>query len=397
MIEKRAIVAGHICLDITPDLSSVPEGQFQSLLQPGKMIQTGRFSLEAGGAVANSGLALHRLGVPTQLIAKIGDDLYGEALQEIIQQEGPGLGETLILDPGAPTSLTLILNPPGFDRSFLHFHGANDTFYASDLPRALLEGADLFHFGYPSLMRSIYRGSGGELVSILQRARRAGMTTSLDFSLPDPTSPAGRVDWVDLLENALPYTDIFLPSIEELTFLLKRERHQALCNASSEPFASKVPPSLLRELGAMVLDLGPKAVLIKLGTRGVYLRTGAAEVWARGGRGLQGLTSDWYAREIWAPAFKVSIQGTTGAGDAAVGGFLASILQGTDPETALMMAAASGACVVESPDRVRGLPDWNALLARVKKGWAVHPLELDKNEWEKDTTNALWYKKLFAA
>ena len=86
MIEKRAIVAGHICLDITPDLSSVPEGQFQSLLQPGKMIQTGRFSLEAGGAVANSGLALHRLGVSTQLIGKIGDDLYGKALLEILRQ-----------------------------------------------------------------------------------------------------------------------------------------------------------------------------------------------------------------------------------------------------------------------------------------------------------------------
>jgi sugar/nucleoside kinase (ribokinase family) len=393
MINKRAIVAGHICLDLTPDLSSIPEGQFQSLLQPGKMLQTGRFALDGGGAVANTGLALHRLGVPTHLIAKIGADRFGENLREILHQQHPQLGDGLIVDPGAPTSLTLILNPPGFDRSFLHFHGANDTFYASDLPRAVLEGADLFHFGYPSLMRSIYRGGGGELVSILQRARKAGLTTSLDFSLPDPTSPAGQVDWIDLLANVLPYTDLFLPSIEELTFQLKPERHKTLCNSSPEPFADKVPPNLVQDLGAEVLEHGLKAVLIKLGAHGVYLRTGKAEVWKKGGRGLQGISANWHAREIWAPAFQVNVQGTTGAGDAAAGGFLASILQGADPETALVISAAAGACAVESPDRARGLPDWKALLARVKKGWAVHSIDLDENEWRKDPANALWHKK----
>jgi len=393
MIEKRVIVAGHICLDITPDLSSVPEGQFQSLLQPGKMIRTGQFSLEGGGAVANTGLALHRLGVPTQLIAKIGEDLYGEALREVIQREGTELGETLVLDPSAPTSLTLILNPPGFDRSFLHFHGANDTFYASDLPRMVLESADLFHFGYPSLMRSIYRGGGGELVSILQRARKAGMTTSLDFSLPDPTSPAGRVDWGEVLDNVLPLTDLFLPSIAELTQLLRPDRYRALCEASAGSFVDAAPEGLVRELGEIVLDYGLKAVMIKCGTRGAYLRTGKPEVWVKGGRGLEGTAPEWFDRELWVPAFKANVQGTTGAGDAAVAGFLASVLQGASPETTLTMAAAAGACVVANADRMHGLPSWADLLAKVNKSWEMHPLDLDENEWEKDTTNALWHKK----
>lgn len=393
MIEKRVIVAGHICLDITPDLSKVPEGKFQSLLQPGRMVQTGGFSLNGGGAVSNTGLTMHKLGVPTWLIAKIGDDLYGEALQEILRKEGSGLGDGLIIDPSAPTSLTLILNPPKFDRSFLHFHGANDTFYASDLPRAVLEQADLFHFGYPSLMRSVFRGGGEELVSILQRARRAGLTTSLDFSLPDPTSPAGGVDWGDFLENVLPYTDIFLPSIEELTFLLMRERYEALCQSSPGSFVDCVPTSLVRELGGMVLAQGVKAVLIKLGARGVYLRTGNADAWQKTGRGLDGITPEWHEREMRMPAFKVKVLGTTGAGDAAVGGFLASVLQGADPKTALILAAAAGACAVESPERIRDMPAWEALLARVKKGWEVHPLDLGENEWRKDETYALWHKK----
>jgi len=215
----------------------------------------------------------------------------------------------------------------------------------------------------------------------------------LDFSLPDPTSPAGQVDWVDLLANVLPYTDIFLPSIAELAFLLNREQYEVQCRSTSGSFAEGIPTSLVRELAEMVLDHGVKAAMIKLGTRGVYLRTGKAQVWEKGGRGLLGITSEWYDRELWAPAFKVSVSGTTGAGDAAVGGFLASLLQGTEPETALVMAAAAGACAVESTDRVRGLPDWKALQARVEKGWAVHPLSLDEIKWQKDPNNDLWHRK----
>lgn len=393
MITKRAVVAGHICLDMTPDLSRVPEGQFQSLLQPGKMIQTGHFALAGGGAVSNTGLALHRLGVPTQLIGKIGEDRYGDTLREIFRQEDPRLAEELVLDPSTPTGLTLILNPPGFDRTFLHFHGANDTFYASDLRRKVLEGADLFHFGYPSLMRSIYRGDGGELVSILQRARRAGMTTSLDVSFPDPSSPAGRVDWVEILANALPYTDIFLPSIEELTFLMDRKRYQDISQSAPLSFVQQVPAGLVRELGARVISHGVKAVMIKLGTRGAYLLTGNADAWKKGGRGLDAVTVDWHDQELWAPAFRVEVHGTTGAGDAAVGGFLAGILQGTDPATALMLAAGAGACTVETPARISGLPAWDVLLERIQQGWPTHPLDLDQQDWRKDAAHAIWRKR----
>ncbi len=393
MIEKRAVVAGHICLDISPDLASVPEAQFQSLAQPGKMLQSGKFALEGGGAVSSTGLALHRLGVPTRLIGKIGDDLFGKKLQSVLQGEGPKLGEDLVVDPGTATSLNLIFNRPGFDRSFLHFHGPNDTFYASDLPRAVLEEADLFHFGYPPLMRSIYRGDGAELISIMQRARRAGMTTSLDFTLPDPSSPARKLDWVEVLANVLPHTDIFLPSIEELIFLLKPEQYEEICQLPLEAFFEHVPLSLIQELAQIVMDYGVKAVMIKLGTRGIYLRTGNPWVWSKGGRGLLGTTDDWHDRELWAPAFKVIAKGMSGAGDAAVGGFLAGILGGAGPETATIMASAAGACSAESPGGSRGLPNWEALLARVKNGWDVHPLALPDKEWRKDETNALWYKK----
>lgn len=370
MIVKKAIVAGHICLDVTPDLSAVPEGQFNALLQPGRTIHTGGIAVSTGGVVANTGVALYKLGVPVQLIGKIGDDLFGRTIHGLIENEAVHLADDLVVDPGNSTSFTIILNPPGFDRTFLHSPGANDTFYASDIPRAKLQEADLFHFGYPTLMRSIYRGDGGELVSILLRARREGLTTSLDFSLPDPTGPAGQLDWQLILANSLRYVDLFLPSVEELLFLLDRLKFDALCADPATPLVDAISKEMLSELSARVLAYGVKVVLIKLGHRGVYLRTAGAESWKKGGRGLEGVSDVWFDREIWEPAFKVEVRGTTGAGDAAVAGFLASILQGLDPETAVTMACAAGASSVERPDATSGLISWEALQARVEGGWA---------------------------
>jgi len=393
MLSKKVIAAGHICLDVTPDLSSVPEGQFNQLLQPGKMIQTGGVAVRPGGAVANTGLCLQKLGVAVEMIGKIGTDMFGKAIIEVLSQEAPHSVQNMVVDPGAPTGFAIVLNPQGFDRAFLHFHGANDAFYASDLPRDVLQSADLFQFGYPSLMRSIYRGDGGELVSILQRARRAGLTTSLDFSLPDLTSPAAKVDWPMILANSLPYADLFVPSVEELVFLLKRDTFDRLCADDEMPFVEAVTPELLHELSETVLSYGVSAVMIKIGHRGIYLRTGKSAAWKRGGRALEGLGGEWHEREMWKPAYDVKVQGTIGAGDAAIAGFISSILQDQGPEDALIMAAAAGACSVEAADAVSGLGTREDVLARISQGWAEDPLDLSAQGWRKDQANGIWHKQ----
>lgn len=386
------MVAGHICLDITPNLSAVPEGQFRELLQPGRTINAKGVTLSVGGAVSNTGLALHQLGVPVRLIGKIGDDLFGRTIQDIFGKAAPRLASDLVVDPGGSTSYTIILNPPGFDRTFIHSQGVNNTFYASDLPRAALQTADLFHFGYPSLMRSIYRSGGGELVMILQRARRAGLTTSLDFSLPDPTSPAGDVDWHDLLANALPYVDLFLPSAAELIFLLRRETFDRISQDPETSFVDAATPALMDGLSSIVLDYGVKVVMVKCGERGIVLRTAEAPVWEKGGRALQGLDSRWHNRELWAPAFRVDVQGTTGAGDAAIAGFLSTLLQGKAPEEALILGAAAGACCVERKDAASLLLPWEALVSRIKAGWETLPVDLGDGDWRKDAVYDLWQK-----
>ena len=105
------------------------------------------------------------------------------------------------------------------------------------------------------------------------------------------------------------------------------------------------------------------------------------------------LGENWHQRELWAPAFDVSVQGTTGAGDAAIAGFLASILQGTDPETALIIASAAGACSVESADATSGLLTWEDTFARISQGWVQIPLNLEAQGWIKDKTYGLWENK----
>ncbi len=390
MITKQAIVAGHICLDLRPDLSSVPEGQFEALLRPGKLIEVDGITLSTGGVVSNTGLALHQLGVPVRLIGKIGQDPFGALVKSLLEKHHPQLAADLVLDPSASTSFSIILNPPGFDRMFLHDSGANDTFYASDLPRATLRQADLFHFGYPSLMRSVYRGGGAELVSILQKAQREGLTTSLDFSLPDPSSPAAKVDWPEVLANSLPLVDLFVPSVEELIFLLDRVTYDRLSEPGKLALQDVVSPAMLHDLSEIILGYGVKALLVKLGHRGIYLRTAGSPAWAKGGRGLDGLGTEWHDKELWAPAFKAEVRGTTGAGDAAIAGFLSAILNDHGPTEALLMAAGAGACCVERMDENAGILSWEEILARISQGWETLPLDLSNDGWRRELDNGIW-------
>jgi sugar/nucleoside kinase (ribokinase family) len=84
----------------------------------------------------------------------------------------------------------------------------------------------------------------------------------------------------------------------------------------------------------------------------------------------------------------VNTIGTTGAGDCAVGGFLAAVLRGLSPEEALSMAAATGACNVEAADATSGVRSWSATMERIEKGWVQRPLDLPG--WNYDQAVRLW-------
>ena len=269
-----AVIAGHICLDIIPDLSGSTLEQFRRTFAPGKLLQVGSAALGTGGAVSNVGLALHKLGMDVRLMGKVGDDAFGQIIRQIVASTDPRLADGMVVDASVGSSYTIVVNPPGVDRYFLHSPGANDTFVADDVRYDLLQQARLFHFGYPPLMRRMFEDDGVELIEIFRRAKQTGVTTSLDMALPDPSAPAGRANWIAILRATLPYVDIFLPSIEEILFMLRRETFDELeRSAGSHGIVSVITPQLLSDVSAELLDQGAQIVGIKLGNRGFYLRT----------------------------------------------------------------------------------------------------------------------------
>jgi sugar/nucleoside kinase (ribokinase family) len=275
------------------------------------------------------------------------------------------------------TSYTIILSPSDADRVFLHSTGANDTFGPEDIDYAALYEADMFHFGYPTAMARMFANDGKELAELLQRAKATGVTTSLDTSMFDRHGAAGDTNWEVLLQRALPYVDIFLPSLDEILLMLMTEK------TAGEPDAI-----LSRQLAEMLLDFGTGIVVLKQGEHGLYLRTRDAGYGRDLGRAFAGTGTNWRNRELWAPAFDVSVVGTTGAGDCAVSGFLAAVLRGLGPDEALLMAAAVGACNVESADATSSIRSWPNTIARIESGWKQHEMALPG--WIYDETSHVW-------
>ncbi len=367
---KKIIAAGHICLDITPIIPGDRSQPLEELLVPGKLLHVGRADVHSGGSVANTGLALKLLGEDVTLMGKIGNDAFGSILREQLARYGAG---GLLTDPEAETSYSVVLAPPGIDRIFLHNPGANDSFSSADVPEEALADAVLFHFGYPPLMRRMYSNDGEELAALFRRVREKQAATSLDLAGVDPDSDAGKADWEAILARVLPDTDFFLPSFEELCFMLDREKYNRLrARAGSGDMLSDHPDfeKDVKPLAERALGMGCPAVIIKCGTGGIYYQTADLPALRRIGRKLEIDPELWENREGVQPCFHVeAVRSATGAGDAAIAAFLSAAVRGYPPEACVMFAAAEGACSVTGYDALSGLLPLPELEKKIRAGW----------------------------
>jgi len=377
----ECIVAGHICLDITPELfpsdRSLPE-----LMRPGTLLTVGPATISTGGAVSNTGLALRRLGVNVKLMGKCGDDAFGRMVLALVAAEAPGAETGMRVAAGEHTSYSLVMAPPGADRMFLHCPGANDTFGAADVEREIVRRARLFHFGYPPIMTRMYADDGAELAAVMRDAKADGATTSLDMVYPDPSSPAGRADWRKILVATLPHVDFFTPSAEEVCFMLDRPAWQRMSNAAD--MLGQFDGALLAKLAERCIRMGAAAVLIKCGHVGMYLRTAGAERLAAG-RAAPADAADWADRELLEPTCKVAkVVSATGAGDNAVAGFLAAVLRGCGVADALRYGCAVGAQNVAVRDAVSGVRSWQETTAQIRGGLAKNAPGIALDGWRHD-------------
>ena len=117
--------------------------------------------------------------------------------------------------------------------------------------------------------------------------------------------------WLDKISEALPYLDIFMPSIAE-----------------AKKLAGVDDDDGYREIAARLKALGPKNIVVKLGNKGAYMLTENGE-------------------EMLAPTYtSIKPVDTTGAGDAFCAGFIAGLSLGKAYDECLRLGNAVGTSCV---------------------------------------------------
>lgn len=328
--QKRAVVAGHICIDMTPEFSS--SANISEMLSPGKLIHTKGIDIHTGGAVANTGLAMKLLGADVTLMGKVGKDDLGTLILNVLDKYQSRDG--MIIEDNAQSSYSVVLAIPGVDRIFLHNPGANDTFSVKDLDMALIKKTDLFHFGYPTLMKNMYENEGVMLAEMVKEIHEAGVAVSLDMAAVDDSSDAGKADWHKILEKVLPYVDFFVPSVEELCFMIDRSRYQEWKNrACGDDITGVLTEEDIAPLAEQIISMGAAVALIKSGAPGMYYKTAANHKLLQVCEKLDLVPEEWSGKQGFEYSYLADkVVSGTGAGDTSIAAFLTSVLNGKSLE-----------------------------------------------------------------
>jgi sugar/nucleoside kinase (ribokinase family) len=276
------------------------------LPSPGGTLLTDQMAIRVGGAGANSALASVEAGMQVRLIGCVGDDQLGQWMCE--QVAGAGLADELVVLAGETTGLTVVLESPARDRTFLTYLGVNARWEAATIPDGALTCDNLLlcdYFVAPAL-----RGNAAR--TLLQTARARGARTFFDTSWdPAGFSAQTRAEVGELL----PYVDVFLPNEVEACALADR-------------------PGDATEAARALQDVSGGWVVVKLGPRGCL---------AVGPDGT----------ELAAPAPAVAVPDTTGAGDAFNAGLVHALAQGASWREALSTATRFATAIISRPSDSR--------------------------------------------
>jgi sugar/nucleoside kinase (ribokinase family) len=240
----------------------------------------------------------------------------------------------------------------------------------------------------------MYEHEGAELAAILSAAKRIGIFTSLDMARPDPLSQAGNIDWQVILQRSLPFVDAFLPSLDELLYMLDRDRYEHLRHHfGDDHLIDGIDGALLEDLVERLFSLGAAIVGVKLGDQGLYLGTTADPYrWEGLAPQIPALAAaEWHGRSVFIPCFEVDVAGTTGSGDATIAGFLMGLLEHGRLAETLQAAVAVGACSVERVDATSGIPAWEQVQERVLSGWTRAKVQIALPDFRFESDTGTWH------
>jgi len=273
--------------------------RLNALPKPGGLQFLDSITMSTGGNVSNVGIDLAKLGFRVAAITRIGNDSLGRFILHEFKRHRLGTRGVRV-DRTAQTSSTFVAISKDGERSFLHTRGCLATFLVSDVLEnlSLVRRARIFAFGYLGLLPEMEK----DLEALFRTIKRkTGAGILLDTG-GNPRRQSRR------FSSFIRYVDYFIPSYEEAVSLT----------------GCKKPEDIMRYF----YDKGaPNVVGVKMGARGCFIATPHATEYV--------------------PAIPVKrAVDTTGAGDAFVAGFLASIIRGFNPfEAAKIGNAVAAACI----------------------------------------------------
>ena len=284
---------------------------------PGGLHLLNSLSLTTGGNVCNTGVAMARLGLSVAAAGLVGDDVLGHAVLTSLKQAG--LDTTHVFPTNrAQTSATVVAVEPGGERAFFHTPGATTLLDADALRRCfpLFQQCAVVQIGYFGLLPALTP----ELPTVLGELRRFAPNTRIALDTVNP--PAS---W-ELLRPILPHLDIFCPSRTEATALTGQTD----------------PPRMVAALRSHM----PRGLIgIKLDAEGCYL--------------------DDTHSATFAPAYKVNVVDTTGAGDTWFGGLLTALHRRMPLEQAARFANRAAADCCTALGASAGVRSFDETLSRL--------------------------------
>lgn len=332
---RGVLVVGHICVDLQPSLSGAPS------MVPGDLFATGPLTISSGGSVANTAGALKVLGIPVTVAADVGDDVLGTVVGALLSRLG--LDTSGIRTVHGTTSYSVVVQPPGVDRTFWHHGGVNTSFDGSGVDlavaaRGVTDALAILHIGYPPLLPALIGEDGAPLAALLDRARDAGLATSLDLAVVSGPDDASRAHWQRVLDRVLPHVDICSPSRDDLVSAVG-----PLAPAGGVPGddAPATDPGVeLQRWASWLIDRGVAIAVVSGGADGFAVATAGTPRFADTPI-LADLAVSWHGRSFAtaAPPPGDDALATTGAGDAASAGLLAGLLAGHTPDEAIALAS----------------------------------------------------------
>lgn len=267
-----------------------------------------------GGSAGNTAFALARLGAPSRFLGVTGEDAEGDYYRESFAEIG-GDAHRIRARKAMPTARCLSLVTPDGERTMRTHLGAAATLEAADIAPEDFSGCGHAHVeGYllfdPDLM-----------VHVLETARAAGCTISVDLASFEVVSAAGAL-LPELLEQ---YVDMVFANEEE-----------------AAAYAGSSSPGVCLDKLAVGCDIAA----VKYGADGAILRD------ARASYRVDAVPVD-------------QVVDTTGAGDLWAAGFLFGLGSGVGLARCGEWGALLGAAAVRHEGAQLPAYEWKRLAGRI--------------------------------